>query len=92
MLFEGVEDGKDALATVAGLGHAILDEVGYSLEIEAGAWPASHLPKAPRTRTRDESALPCQPSLDFGHLPLACICRWVLYLSGLYIPTSKHRN
>ncbi len=31
MLFEGVDDGKDALATVAGLGHAILVEVGVQL-------------------------------------------------------------
>jgi len=28
VIFEGVDDGRDALATVAGLRHAILDEVG----------------------------------------------------------------
>jgi len=28
VVFEGVDDGKDALATVAGYGYAILDEAG----------------------------------------------------------------
>jgi hypothetical protein len=44
VIFEGVDDGKDALATVAGLGHAILGEVGVRLE---GLGSLSHLPKHP---------------------------------------------
>jgi len=34
VIFEGVDDGKDALATVAGLGHAILTKTGFRI----GGW------------------------------------------------------
>ena len=37
VILEGVEDGKDVLATAAGLGRAILGDVGFRLKDEAGS-------------------------------------------------------
>ena len=41
-IFEGVDDGRDAFATGAGLEHDILVKLGTSLE--AGDWPLRSLP------------------------------------------------